>query len=148
MLETELKAFIDVVIRYFSQVTGETVAMGVPYVKAQDPVLLDFTGVIGISGARRGCLCVTSPREMLQALAESLLGPDGRDEAAVADVVGEMANTIAGNAREAFGSAFMISVPVVLHGAPSDITIKLKPPVFVVPIQWRAWRSFLLIGLE
>ena len=42
-------------------------------------------------------------------------------EELLVDLVGEVANTISGNARYVFGKDFMISVPVVIEGAPSSI---------------------------
>ena len=47
------------------------------------------------------------------------------------DLVGEVANTIAGNARSEFGEEFEISVPIVLRGAPDEILLPRKDRSFV-----------------
>lgn len=148
MTERELRAFIDVVTRYFDDVTSIPAEMGVPFVKEQAAVLLDLTGLIGISGARRGGIYVTAPRAMLAALAAVILGTDAVEDEDILDMVGELANTIAGNMRATFGSTFMISVPIVVEGKPDDIHLRLKPPVFVIPIRWNGHNCYLSVGLE
>ena len=55
MSDEEIKVFIDGVVRYFERVTGEPAEVDPPYLKGEDSVTLDFTGVIGISGRHRGC---------------------------------------------------------------------------------------------
>ncbi len=64
------------------------------------------------------------------------------------DLAGEVANTIAGNARKFFGSEFLISVPVVVWGRPEKISFPRQLKTFVIPILWRGFRSYLLICLE
>ena len=64
------------------------------------------------------------------------------------DLVGEVANTIAGNARKHFGSEFLISVPTVLFGRPDNIIFPRHLKNFVIPITWRSHRSYLIICLD
>ena len=148
MTEHELKAFIHVVTHYFESVSGEASAMGLPSIKRPDARLLDFTGAIGISGARKGAIYFTAPRALLAEFAELMLGEGVSDDESLYDLVGEMTNTIAGNVRETFGPEFMISVPIIVKGTLTDIMIKLSQPVFLVPIEWRSHRCFLAVGLE
>ncbi|MFP4376951.1 MAG: chemotaxis protein CheX [Spirochaetales bacterium] len=148
MTERELRVFIDVVVEYFRDVTGDPVEMGVPFVQEGRTKLLDHTGVIGISGAKRGGVLVTAGEQMLRELAAIILGSEELEPEDVVDMVGELTNTVAGNVRREFGSSFMISVPIVLEGKPSDIRFRLKPPIFVVPINWRDHRAYLSVGLE
>ena len=146
MSDEEIKVFIDGVVRYFERVTGEPAEVDPPYLKGEDSVTLDFTGVIGISGRHRGAVYFTSGAEQLTELLRRL----GETEVGFADhqdLVGEVANTIAGNARQYFGSEFLISVPTVLCGQPDRIPFPhLKS--FVIPITWRSHRSYLIICLE
>ena len=148
MTEQELRCFIDVVVNYFREVTGEPCEMGVPYVKDNNPVVADYTGLIGISGSRKGAVYVTSTRVMLSEIASIILGEDNPSDDVVVDMAGEIANTIAGNVRETFGSAFMISVPIVIKGIPGDVIFKLAPPVFIIPVRWRTHSAYLAVGLE
>lgn len=148
MTENELKFFIEVVTSYFAQVTGESAAMGIPYVKRVEPVVLDYTGVIGISGPRKGGIYFTAGPKFLSELTKVILDTDEADEDTLLDMVGELTNTVAGNARKSFGTDFLISVPVVVKGRPQDILMRLTPPVFVIPLNWHREKAFLVVGLE
>ncbi len=64
------------------------------------------------------------------------------------DMVGEVANTISGNARREFGQDFMISVPIVVAGRLDQIVVPEQLRSFVIPINWRGYDSSLVISLE
>jgi chemotaxis protein CheX len=148
MTEQELKAFTRVVTQYFQSVTDIPAQLGVPFVKTDKQEAFDYTGVIGISGSRRGGVYLTASRELLSEFASAILGDDVQDEEALYDMVGEMTNTISGNMREIFGSSFLISVPIIMKGRIDDIVMRLKPPVFIIPIFWNSRQCQLAIGLE
>jgi chemotaxis protein CheX len=148
MTEHELKPIIKIVTEYFLSITGVPAMMGLPYIKRRDDPVFDFTGVIGISGARRGGVYYTAGRELLAEFGKSILGEEELDDDALSDLVGEMTNTISGNMREIFGSSFLISVPIILKGKIDNINMQLKPPVFVIPIRWKEHTSHLAVGLE
>lgn len=148
MNESDLKAFIKVVTDYFSSITDTPAKMGMPYVKREASEVYDYTGIIGISGSRRGGVYYTAGRELLSAFGQCILGDAELDEESLFDLVGEMTNTIAGNMRETFGASFLISVPIVLKGKIDEISMRLKPPVFIIPIEWKGYSSHLAVGLE
>jgi chemotaxis protein CheX len=148
MTEKELKPIIKIVTEYFFNISGIPAVMGLPYIKREGDPVFDFTGVIGISGARRGGVYYTAGRELLTDFGAFILGEETLDDEALNDLVGEMTNTVAGNMREIFGSSFLISVPIILKGKIDTITMRLKPPVFVIPIQWKGYTSHLAVGLE
>ncbi len=148
MTEVELKAFTRVVTQYFNNVTGTAAQLGLPYIKGERQETFDYTGVIGISGSRKGGVYYTAGKQLLEALGAFILGDEPLDDEALYDLVGELTNTIAGNMREIFGSNFLISVPIIMKGKIDDIVIKLKPPVFIIPIIWNGMNSHLAIGLE
>jgi chemotaxis protein CheX len=148
MTEYELKPIIKIVTEYFLNITGVPAVMGLPYIKRENDPVFDFTGVIGISGTRRGGVYYTAGRELLAEFGKSILGEEELDDASLNDLVGEMTNTIAGNMREIFGSSFLISVPIILKGKIDNISMQLKPPVFVIPIRWKDHTSHLAVGLE
>lgn len=63
MDEQELRVFIDIVSQYFERQTGRLPEIGSPYLgEANALPIYDFTGVIGISGERQGCVyfCTTA----------------------------------------------------------------------------------------
>jgi chemotaxis protein CheX len=65
------------------------------------------------------------------------------------DLVGEIANTLSGNARRDFGHQFKISVPSVVTGrgtARSNIRPRARP--IVIPIDWRNYHARLVVCLN
>jgi chemotaxis protein CheX len=64
------------------------------------------------------------------------------------DLVGEVANTISGNARKDFGKDFMISVPQVVAGEPEKVAPPDNMRSFVIPINWRSHSAQLVVCLE
>jgi chemotaxis protein CheX len=148
MTEHELKSIIKIVTEYFLSISGISAVMGLPYIKREEDPVFDFTGVIGVSGARRGGVYYTAGRELLADFGAFILGEGELDDDARSDLVGEMTNTIAGNMREIFGPSFLISVPMILKGKIDDINMRLRPPVFVIPIKWKGYTSHLAVGME
>jgi chemotaxis protein CheX len=147
MTEEDLKVFVSGTANYFKQVASVPAEVSTPFIKeAGDEVIFDFSAVIGITGTQRGCVYYTAPRTMVQTLVSQLGEPELGDEIC-ADFVGEIANTISGNAREALGSGFMISVPVVFREA-KDVRFPPDAPSYVIPIVWKGHRSSLIICLK
>ena len=148
MVEEELRAFIEIVNQYFERQTGRLPELGNPYLG--DPAALpmyDFTGVIGISGARPGCVYFTAHRDLLRELllhvGESTLSDEN-----LSDLVGEVANTISGNARRVFGPEFMISVPVVVAGAAQAIQVPRNVKAYILPLRWHKREAALVASLQ
>lgn len=148
MNETDLHFFIDSTTNYFEEVTREKAVAGIPYLKGNDPVVLEYSGIIGISGKRKGCVYLTTTRQMLESLANIILDVDAVTTETVKDLAGEIANTIAGNVREAYGDSFMISVPVVVEGQARDIRLPDEVQAFVIPLTWKGEKSYLVVCLE
>lgn len=143
----EMQAFINVITAYFEQVSGEPARMGVPYVRISNDQDLSFTGIIAVSGCRRGGIYFTSGLSMLSELAVELLG-EPVPEQELGDLAGEVTNTISGNLRKTFGSDYMISVPVIIRDSMESIRHHLTHPVIMIPIEWRKNRALLAIGFE
>ncbi len=147
MQEQDVQVFVNGTLNYFSEVGGSEPEIGLPYLKGEEEVILDYTGAIGISGERKGCVYFTTGRDMLTAIVEVVLGEGNATEDAMKDMVGEIANTISGNARKSFGSNFMISVPIVIVGKPS-INLPVRIPTYVIPVIWKGHKSFIVAGIE
>lgn len=148
MNETDLHFFIDSTVNYFEEVTNEKATPGIPYIKDNEPVVLEYTGIIGISGKRKGSIYVTTSENMLSTIAKVILGLKEVGKEDIKDLVGEIANTISGNVRQAYGSDFMISVPVVVEGKAKDIKLPDNIQSFVIPITWKDFKLFLVVCLE
>ena len=148
MSEQTLQVFIDGVVRFFETTSDKDVKVGAPYlVENENPAAYDVTGIIGISGPYRGCVYFTAPRILLKHLLLSI-GETETSNDYLFDLVGEVANTISGNARSTFGHEFMISVPAMIEGAPDQIHLPKNLRSYVIPIYWKAYHAAVVICLE
>lgn len=143
------QVFIDTVNNYFYELTNEASETGLPFLKDRNQDILDdYTGMIGISGSRKGFVYVTGAQNMFSDLVKIILQIPSVEQDQVVDMAGEVANTVSGNVRKVFGSEFMISVPAIIEGKPKDLKLPQDIPVFVIPIKWRAYKANIVIGLE
>ena len=148
--EENLKSFIHGTERYFQTVTATPAAVSTPYVMEKDDrVVYDFSAVIGVSGQQRGCVYYSAPREMVRELVGHL-GETMMNDEIFADYVGEIANTISGNAREQLGPGFMISVPVVFTTGADGGGVRFPQDIatIVIPLEWKNYRSSLILALK
>lgn len=146
--EKRLQVFIEGANRYFKEVNKVDVEIGTPYlVENQVPMAHDFTGIIGISGPYMGSVYFTAPKVLLSYLLISI-GEKDNSEDNMMDLVGEIANTIAGNARTEYGSEFMISVPVIVRGAPDEIYLPRNTRSFLIPLTWKKYDAAIVICLH
>ncbi|MBN8221077.1 MAG: chemotaxis protein CheX [Spirochaetes bacterium] len=148
MKEEEIQVFIRGTISYFEEVTGIKAELDIPYTKGTEQIILDYSGHIGISGSRKGGLYITCTRGMLEEITRKILLTEEVDDQSVFDMIGEIANTIAGNARTSFGAEFNISVPTIFKGKPDNFRIILRTPVVVLPINWKGYQAFLVVGID
>src|SRR6185437_1864054 len=145
--EAEIRTFVEGATHYFETSAQQSASVGSPYLVTDgNPGAYEYTGVIGISGARKGIVYFTAPRGMLTVLLMRMQETDTSDEN-IKDLVGEVANTISGNARRDFGKNFQISVPVVIAHDLEKVTAP-HPRSYVIPINWRTHSAKLVVCLE
>ncbi len=135
--EEDIKILIEGTVKFFATLVDSSAEVLAPYlVPHKGAPMMDYTGVIDINGSRTGCIYFTAPSALLR----HVLVKHGRTDISneiMADVVGEVANTISGNARRAFGHDFLISVPRVFAGTSPAGALALSDRAFIVPIAWR-----------
>lgn len=148
MDESQIRVFVEIIRHYFEKQTGRAAEVGSPFLGEPDALpVQDFTGVIGISGNRRGCVYFTAPGALLRdALLRS--GESNVADANLADLAGEIANTIAGNARREFGRDFLISVPVVVRGRDQHISVPRGVKAYVIPFRWHKLDAALVVSVS
>lgn len=147
MTEAELRIFVGIVKHYFEQQTGLAAEVYTPYLAEPDALpVSDYTGVIGISGVRQGCVYFTAPAELLRLiLARS--GETDLSSRNLADLAGEIGNTISGNARRQFGNEFLISVPLVVKGREQVISLPRGVKAYVIPFCWQQHDAALVVSV-
>lgn len=148
MKQEKIQTFVDVVKHYFDQFSGDELVVDTPYLSTeQEPHVYDFTGVIGISGVMRGVVYVTASKELLQVVLRDM-NESNLDDDMLVDLVGEIANTISGNARSEFGSEFHISTPFVFKGSPQNVFLPKDSRAFIIPIVWQQKVGEIVVALE
>lgn len=143
--EKELKIFIDAVTHYFSHLTCETAQIKAAYLADNVLPLYDYTGLIELSGQFRGSIYFSAPRRLVRELLIQLQEPDTCEDNLL-DAVGEVANTISGNARRHFGQALEISIPITLRNA-QQMPARFTRP-FAILLNWKNLESVVVVDLE
>ncbi|OLF37096.1 MULTISPECIES: chemotaxis protein CheX [unclassified Psychrobacter] len=148
MKEQKLQIFLSIISNYFNQFGGSELIADTPYLlENKQPKVHDYTGVIGISGVQKGVVYFSATRELLSSLLSSM-GETENSEEIYMDLAGEVANTIAGNARNEFGAEFHISVPFVFKGAPQSIVLPSDERSFIIPITWLSQVGEIVVCLQ
>ena len=148
MKEEQLQVFLAGVKKYFHQTAGEEILVGTPYlVENTMPAAQYYSGVIAVSGRHKGIVYFTSPGDMIRQMLD-LMGEPDISESNMMDLVGEVANTIAGNARKKFGERFEISVPFVIRGAPDEIMLPRQNRSFVIPLEWKMHKAAIVVSFH
>ncbi len=147
MVEAEIDIFIQCVENYFSKRSDKKLIVETPYLTGNiTKVLSDFTGIISISGAYRGCIYFTAPTPFL----EPVIKAHGQTEFSnnlMEDAIGEITNTLAGNSRKSLGSNFVISVPKVVHGKTQPLELTDGAHSFVVPLSWMGNQAAMVVSV-
>ena len=146
--ESEISVFVESVLHYFDTAVQQTAECGTPYLAlTRSPEISDYTGMIKISGKRDGVVFFTAPKSMLCVMLMRMQETDMSHDN-LCDLVGEIANTLSGNARRDFGHQFKISVPSVVHGRDAAVDYPANTRPIVIPIEWRTYHARLVVCLD
>jgi chemotaxis protein CheX len=147
--EEDVKALLECISHYFLSIKAGQPEFGVPYnlTEGQKQPLYEYTGHIGISGSHKGGLVITCEKRLVEDIVRIVLETENPGEDEMIPMIGEMANTIAGNARVHFGGSFDISVPSVVIGELDEFKFMLAEPTLVIPLIRKGNAANLIIGL-
>jgi chemotaxis protein CheX len=146
LTESDLRFFVDTVRRYFSVTTGQDPEITSAFLAMDAIDANEYNGIVSFSGDYTGQVMVSMPAAMLRELL-ILQHERNLSEANLLDAVGEIANTLAGNARQAFGSGLDISVPVKLHGH-SGIKARVRKHPYVITLRWGHHTALVCVDME
>lgn len=139
----KLGVFLSSIDAFFTQVGADTVAIDTPYLSDNSRAVgYDYSGIIKISGPLTGCVHVSAPSNMLREVIMVMGEPDS-SITMMKDLLGEMANTISGNARTEFGPEFIISPPEIVEGAPSLSYLPKDRHSYITPFTWRNYKAVI-----
>ena len=147
-LESEVGVFVTSVLHYFDTTVLQAAQCGTPHLALTGrPEISDYTGVIQVTGKRVGLVAFTAPKSMLSVMLMRMQETDMSHEN-LCDLVGEIANTLSGNARRDFGQQFQISVPSVIAGRDGKLEYPAATRPIVIPIEWRNYHARLIVCLQ
>lgn len=144
----QLQHFKSITLEYFGKLTekDDTPALEEAFMQFDGPVLLDYTSMVTITGECDGCIYMTSNSQMLEQIL-SIHGEAELSDRTRMDMCREVSNVLAGNATNAFGSNWQISVPRSMNRE-EFASVNLPPSTFIMPIAWKEGKSYLVVGLS
>ena len=150
MIEEEINVFLERILDYFHAYDSESPPkIQTPHlIDGIDKHVLEYTGVIGITGRNEGSVMFTAPPSMLMMLMARYGDTGTVTPEIMLDLVGEIANTIAGNARQEFGSSFVLAPPIALRAPVRGLVLAKGLQSYCVPIEWRSRRAYLIVSLS
>jgi len=115
-----INPFITSTSEVFKTMVGIEPARGELYIKSEDSLRYDISGVIGLAGQASGFVVISMTEELAFKVLENFLGEAKTEmDDDVMDAIGEILNMIAGGAKQIFskqGIRFKISIPNVVVG--------------------------------
>ena len=144
--ETELKLFVESIRRYFKVLTKSEPEITSAFLATGDMVGYDFNGIVTFTGIYNGHVIVSMPPQLLKELL-LLQGETDMSDGNLLDAVGEIANTLGGNARKTLGAALQISVPVKLQGS-SGIKARVRKRPYVITLRWNRQPALVCVDMS
>jgi chemotaxis protein CheX len=152
--ETELRLFVDSIKHYFSVTTRQEPQVTSAYLGSENMQGHEFNGLVSFSGSYNGHVIVSMPPRMVRELLLLQHETDLNDDNLL-DAVGEVANTLAGNARKQLGAGLEISVPLKFQGhlndaqgTASSTRVRLRQRPFVITLRWNHHSALVCVDLE
>jgi chemotaxis protein CheX len=127
--------FVVSTIETFKKMLNSDVKPGKVQLKNESTYTYDISGVIGLSGEAQGSICLSFPKLIALKVVSALVGSDIKIVGPeVSDAIGEIANIIAGNAKQHLTQFNLsISLPKVIMGKDHKIASQRGIPTIVVP---------------
>lgn len=139
----KLGVFLSSISAFFTQVGDTEVDINTPYLNNNTTAVgYDYSGIIQISGPLQGCVYISAPSNMLREIIRVMGEPDS-SITMMKDLLGEMANTISGNARTEFGTDFIISPPLMVEGAPNSSYLPRDRNSYITPFKWHGYEAVI-----
>ena len=141
----ELEMFVESVREYFRVVTRQEPQITSAFLATAELQGHDYNGIVSFSGSFNGHVLVSMPGQLLRELL-LLQGETDLSQGNLLDAVGEIANTLGGNARKSLGPALQISVPVKLHGS-GGIQARVRKHPYAITLKWNHQPAVVCIDL-
>jgi len=147
-----IQPFVDATLKVFKEFLGVEIHAGQPFLFDHNKNLYkyDISGVIGIAGHTLGIVAVSFPKLVALDLATRLTGETIKIfDDTVVDLVGEIVNIIAGNAKKGLEQyQLVISLPSIVKGVNHQIVGVTGVPLIGIPFTAPKGSIFLFVSLK
>ena len=130
-----INPFVVSTIETFTKMLNSEAKPGKILLKTDESATYDISGVIGLSGEAQGSICLSFPKLIALKVVSALVGAEikiiGPE---VSDAIGEIANIIAGNAKQHL-TQYNLSLPKVIMGKDHKIASQRGIPTIIVPFE-------------
>ena len=142
--EDELDVFVEAALEFFRISCKENAEAGEASIAIVDLPVLDYTGLINVSGLEQGFAYLTASRSAMRRLMMAIADETGDDEL-YADLIGEIVSIIVSNTRRHFGARLKVSVPKIY-------TKSVEPEHgetmgFILPLRFQGEELILVLAL-
>jgi len=132
-----INPFINATQTVFKTMLDIELGMEKPVLKTESNTHADITGVMGLIGDQKGCMCISLSRKGSEFLYRKLMGDESGDIGPeIVDAIGELTNIISGQARKEFEKSninLKAAIPTVMVGKDVEIHFITKVPILSLP---------------
>lgn len=144
---SDLAVFVTLATKCITTISGTQPVFGASTIELGPLSLFKYSGFIKVEGPLNGWICLSLPPAVVDGLLEALSEPSG-DEIYRLDITGEVAYTVAANARDRFGEKLLICPALATGDSNIDKSLEQPPMTLRLPFTWRDSAAQLLIGLR
>ncbi len=144
--EKELKVFVDSLQRYFTKTVHQEPQIISAFLGTNDFEGYEYNGKVAFSGSYLGQVIVSMPGALLRNLLVTINEQD-LSENNLLDTVGEIANTLAGNARKKLGDELLISVPETSKGK-NVVKAHFRVHPYVIILKWQRLPAVVCVDID
>lgn len=132
-----INPFLGAAVNVISTMAMLEPSPGKPYLKADKKASGDISGVIGLTGDKKGVIVLSFSAQAACKIVGSMLGEEYTElNPDISDAVGELTNMISGDARRRLaelGYTFEAGLPTIISGKGHQIESVTNGPVIVMP---------------
>ena len=144
---SDLAVFVKLATNCIATLSGTPPVFGASSIEIGQLSFFKYSGFIEVEGPLNGWICLSLPAGVVDGLLEALKEPPG-DEIYRLDITGEVAYTVAANARARFGETLLIHPALATGDSCIDRTLEQPPMTLRLPFTWRNHTAQLLVGLR
>jgi chemotaxis protein CheX len=148
-LDKYAELFVDVCTTVFKNLGKVDIKADRPYVSSKDAITeWDISAIIGLGGETQGAVVISMKKNLALRVAEQFSGEHNTElNDDVVDVIGEIVNVIAGNAKQRLENEFalVISLPTIVRGESFSLSwIGGQPRIVCIPFTIFDKEKFIL----